>query len=393
MEATRALELLGTFTAEQWGMVTFRQARSLGLDGITLHRLEKSGNLDRIRHGVYAATSAVVTEARDEQAAWLALNPAVPAWERPPVDPDGGVLSHQSAARLYGLGELIHDRIAFTTPRRRTSRDPDLWFKTAVLTDADVTTIDGLPVTTALRTIGDLLDQHIDGSHIATIIQQAVLANLVRLDELADHIGPYALRYGIRRAGDGEALLEHLLAEIGTSTTELAHRPAPPRTANIDALARHLTGVTTPVAQYLAQIDTAGISRLPPEVLRQLQGSTAASVLPAIAAAAQAGSPLAGIRHALGKDTERLAANLAGLGLPQLSILPTDLVTQLANSRHGTLSDSTPADDGPPGTDDDVDTEHDDAHDTAATAEPPRVSPLAKGPSSTRGKGHRRYGR
>jgi hypothetical protein len=40
--------------------------------------------------------------------------------------------------------------------------------------------------------------EHIDGSHIATIIRQAVEANLVQMDVLAEHIGPYALRYGVR---------------------------------------------------------------------------------------------------------------------------------------------------------------------------------------------------
>ncbi|MBE1499196.1 putative transcriptional regulator of viral defense system [Amycolatopsis lexingtonensis] len=231
MKMRPALELVSGFTADQWGMVTSRQAAVAGVDRSTLHRLETAGYLDRVRRGVYAATTATVTAARDEQAAWLALNPGVAAWERPPLDPGGGVLSHQSAARLHGLGELVDDRITFTTPRRRTSRDPDLWFKTAELAEEDVTAVDGLPVTTAARTICDLLDQHIDGSHIATIIREAVLANLVRLDALAARIGSYALRYGVRSPGDGEALLDQLLAGIGTSTLELAHRPAPPRAA------------------------------------------------------------------------------------------------------------------------------------------------------------------
>jgi hypothetical protein len=247
MEMGRALELLGTFTAEQWGMVTSRQAEDLRVDGVTLHRLERAGYLDRVRRGVYAATTATVTEARDEQAAWLALNPSEPAWKRPPLDTDGGVLSHQSAARLHGLGELVNDRIALTTPRRRTSRDPDLWFKIARLTAEDVTRIDGLPVTTALRTICDLLDQHVDGSHVATIIRQAVEANLVQLDVLAEHIGPFALRYGVRRPGDGEALLEQLLIQIGTTTAALAHRPAPPHTAAATELALRLAEHSSPI--------------------------------------------------------------------------------------------------------------------------------------------------
>ena len=239
----QALELISGFTADQWGMVTSRQASGADVDRSTLHRLEAAGYLDRVRHGVYASTTAVVTAAREEQAAWLSLNPGVAGWDRPPLDPDGGVVSHQSAARLHGLGELVDDRITFTAPRRRTSRDPDLWFRRAELAEGDVALVDGLPVTTALRTICDLLDQHIDGSHIATIIREAVLANLVRLDVLAERIGSYSLRYGVRRPGDGEALLDHLLAEIGTSTAKLALRPAPPRATGT---AKLLAGITAP---------------------------------------------------------------------------------------------------------------------------------------------------
>jgi predicted transcriptional regulator of viral defense system len=248
MDMGRALERLGTFTAEQWGMVTSRQAAGLDVDGVTLHRLEQAGHVNRVRRGVYAATAATVTAAREEQAAWLVLNPGVPGWLRPRIDSDGGVVSHQSAARLLGLGDLVNDRITFTVPRRRTSRDSDLWFKRAELTGDDTDLIDGLPVTTALRTICDLLDQHVDGSHVGAIVREAVLANLVRLDDLAEHLGPYALRYGVRRSGDGEALLEHLLTEIGTSTAQLAHRPSPPQTAAAAELAvelRDLAGRNT----------------------------------------------------------------------------------------------------------------------------------------------------
>ncbi len=221
------MELLSSFTADQWGMVTSRQARTVGVDASTLHRLEKAGYVDRVRHGVYASNTAAVTFARDEQAAWLALNPAVPRWERPVPDPDGGVLSHVSATQLHGLGELPFERITFTTPRRRASRDEDLWFKRADLTSDEIAFVDGLPVTTVLRTICDLLEQNLDGSHIGTIIREAVTNNQVQLDVLTEHIGPYALRYGVRRPGDGAALLEHLLTEVGTSIEQLARRPAP----------------------------------------------------------------------------------------------------------------------------------------------------------------------
>lgn len=144
------------------------------------------------------------------------------------LDDGDGVLSHGTAARLHGLGELTNSAIALTTPRRRTSRDPDVWFKIGQLGSDDVTMLDGLPVTTVTRTICDLLAQHVDASHVATIIRQAALTDQVRLDVLAERIAPYARRYG-SRPNDGEGLLERLLAQIGVTIADLVVRPAPAR--------------------------------------------------------------------------------------------------------------------------------------------------------------------
>lgn len=288
MEMLRALELIGDFTADQWGMITSRQATGLGLDRPTLHRLTNAGHLDHVRHGVYASTAAGITAAREQQAAWLALNPAVASWERPLPDPDGGVLSHQSAINIHGLGELVNDRITFTTPRRRTSRDPDVWFKIAELAEDDIVLVDSLPVTTVLRTICDLLDQHIDGSHIATIIREGVIANMVGLDELAEHIGPFALRYGVRRPGDGLALLDHLLAQIGTSTVDMVNRPAPEQAREIAAaatllpndVARVLRG-TGDVSAVLRAVAEAGMRSQRHQFAGALQTALAAADLSA----------------------------------------------------------------------------------------------------------------
>jgi predicted transcriptional regulator of viral defense system len=227
METGKAFELLGEHVGEQWGMVTARQAKTLGIDAVTLYRLKDAGFLDPVRRGVYVATSAPVHRHQTEQAAWLALRPGTWAWERNPLDPDDGVLSHGTAVRLHGFGELVESEIAFTVPRRRTSRDADLWFKIdRGLTDDDVTLVDGLPLTTVLRTVCDLLGRHFDGSHVATIIREAVEAGRLRLDTLAERIDPYARLYRVRPL-TGAALLEHLLEQIGLTIDDLATRPRP----------------------------------------------------------------------------------------------------------------------------------------------------------------------
>lgn len=258
----KAFEVLGEYVGEQWGMITARQAKSLGIDAVTLYRLKEAGFLELVRRGVYVATSAAVHRHQAEQAAWLALRPGSWAWDREPLDPDDGVLSHHTAARLRGFGELVESEIAFTVPRRRTSRDTDLWFKIDdSLTDEDVTLVDGLPVTTMLRTICDLLDQHIDGSHIATIIREAVEAGQLRLDTLADRITPYARRYRVRPL-TGTALLEHLLEQTGLTIDDLATRPRPgKRTSSAaDALV-----AATALARYGGLGPTGALGKSLPE--------------------------------------------------------------------------------------------------------------------------------
>jgi hypothetical protein len=272
MEMEQAFELLGTYTAEQWGMVTAKQAASLSVDAVTLHRLAKARFLESVRRGVYAATTGVITAARAEQAVWLALNPAVAGWARPAVDPNGGVISHQSAARLHGLGELVNDRITITVPRRRTMRDPDVWIKLATLAEEDVIVLDGLPVTTVLRTVCDLLEQHIDASHIGTIIREGVVTGQLQLDQLAERIAPYARRYGAR-PHDGEGLLENLLNQIGLTIRQLTLRPAPPAVASEYATLAHqvaAAGGSGVLRHLVAAAAAGGNNELGNGVLRNL---------------------------------------------------------------------------------------------------------------------------
>lgn len=268
MKTIRALELLGEYTAGQWGMVTAQQALLSGIDGVTLHRLKSAGLLESVRRGVYAVTAAEASDARAEQAAWLSLRPETGGWARPKLDPDGGVISHESAARLHNLGDLVNTRVDITTPRRRTTRDPGVRLRRGELADADVVVLNGLPVTTPTRTIYDLLGQHADASHIATMVRQGVESGQLRLDELAERIQPHARSYGATPP-TGEALLELLLAQIGLSVQDLASRPTP------TSLRRHPHGRTWAGLKDM-NVTWGQLAEMSPETLQHLLRTSAA---------------------------------------------------------------------------------------------------------------------
>ncbi len=79
--------------------------------------------LERVAHGVYRMAGAPEPDHLALRAAWLQLEPGVWAWEPTPAQ---GVVSHRSAAALYGLGHLPADRHEFTLPGRKQTRRPEV---------------------------------------------------------------------------------------------------------------------------------------------------------------------------------------------------------------------------------------------------------------------------
>lgn len=236
MDMAQALEALADFTTEQWGMVTSAQAKAAGVDGVTLLRLVEARLLERLRRGCYIVVAGAQTRHVREKAVWLLLNPAVPAWKRPRLDPDGGVVSHSSAALIHDIGDLRADTVELTVPRRRTTREPDVRLRRRVLDEADVTLVDGLPITTVDRTIVDHLDDHADGGHVGQMIYHAIRAEQVAVDSLAARIGNYNPRYGVK-GRDGRALIDYLLAQVGRHADDLAKSRLAPSEMSRQALA------------------------------------------------------------------------------------------------------------------------------------------------------------
>jgi hypothetical protein len=202
-----ALSRLASIAEDQWGLVTRRQAERAGVPPATLQRMTSSGALDRVVHGVYRLAGTPPSGDLGLRAAWLQLAPEVPAWDR---TPEQGVVSHRSAAAMYGLGHLPADRHDFTLPQRRQSRQPDIRLHERPVRQDEWTMVGGLPVTRPSRIAADLLSDREDPESVAYVVADAIRVGYDNPGTIARALAPYAARFGLRRE-DGVALLRWLL--------------------------------------------------------------------------------------------------------------------------------------------------------------------------------------
>jgi very-short-patch-repair endonuclease len=127
------------------GVASRRELLAAGVGSRAIQTRTESGRYVRICPGVYAIGHADLTVAGRRRAIVLACGPAA-------------VLSHRSAAAAWGLrpdGGTYWD----VTVRHPSARAPDApvrVFRHRTLRDDEVTTHDGIPVTTVARTLLDL---------------------------------------------------------------------------------------------------------------------------------------------------------------------------------------------------------------------------------------------
>jgi predicted transcriptional regulator of viral defense system len=233
---------LAPVAEDQWGLVTRRQAERAGVSPATLQRMASSGALDRIAHGVYRLVGTPPSADLELRAAWLQLAPDAPAWDR---TPEQGVVSHRSAAALYGLGHLPADRHDFTLPRRRQSRQTDIRLHERQIRQDEWAIVGGLPVTRPSRIAADLLDDREDPEAVANVVADAIRAGHDDPGTVVQALGPYAARLGLRR-GDGLAVFHWLLDR--TSLPDTSRRVSEAAPAACSAAAADLAPARTPRA-------------------------------------------------------------------------------------------------------------------------------------------------
>ena len=132
-------------TERQRGKASRAQLLAAGIRPGAVTRRLRSGSLERVHFGVYSLAGTADIPLGAEAAALLACG-------------EGAALSHHSAMTLWGLRPGVARPVHVTIPADRGFPAPPgvIVHRSRTLTSADVTTHDGLPVTSVARAFLDV---------------------------------------------------------------------------------------------------------------------------------------------------------------------------------------------------------------------------------------------
>ena len=167
---------LAVLAGRQHGVIAMWQALELGFGRPAIEHRLTVGRLHRVHRGVYAVGHRVLTWRGVLMAAVLACRP-------------GAVLSHRSAARLWGIRPDSRRAVEVTVIGcGRRSRPGIEVHAVRALDRRDVTQLDGIPVTTLHRTLLDLAEVA-PRDHVARAIEESERKRIFdrrALDELLE---------------------------------------------------------------------------------------------------------------------------------------------------------------------------------------------------------------
>lgn len=174
------MERLFEIAESQAGYFTARQAAAAGVSRQLLsHHARDGGSVIRARRGLYRLRDFPVSQREQLVAEWLNTGR--------PID---AVLSHESAAELYDLTDLIPGKVHMTASRRHTGRRTPSGVKLHFATDGvpaeERTERNGIPLTTVERTVVDLLISHGVTEQTELAVAQALERGLTTANRLRE---------------------------------------------------------------------------------------------------------------------------------------------------------------------------------------------------------------
>lgn len=164
----------------QAGYFTARQALEVGYGYPLQHYHRERGHWVPVGHGLFRLRRYPESENEQLIRLWL--------WSRSQEGEPQAVASHETALALWGLSDLMPERVHLSVPRGFRKRPPaEVVLHKADLAEGDVEERDGLPVTTPLRTLLDVAaDQRVSPEHLESATREAVERGLVRRKRLRE---------------------------------------------------------------------------------------------------------------------------------------------------------------------------------------------------------------
>jgi hypothetical protein len=177
---------LAALAGRQHGVVSIRQLLGpLGYSQSAVSRAVADGRLHRLYSGVYAVGHTDLSLHGECLAAVLGCGPRA-------------LLSHYSAAWLWGLAQHSPAPFHVTGPSPRARRSPVRLHRSETLVEADRALVDGVPVTSVART---LLDQaaEVDRRRLDRLLERSEELGLFDLAQVDDVLAHNRGHHGARR--------------------------------------------------------------------------------------------------------------------------------------------------------------------------------------------------
>lgn len=168
MPQHKVLDQLYPLAETQLGYFTTAQAEILGVDRRYLAHHVRSGSLDRVDRGIYRFSRFPIQRFEDTMVAILWVG-------------EGAVASHETALSVYGLADAMPAVTHITVDRHFRGKRAGVIVHHSPLPTEDITSREGIPITTPVRTITDIAS---DPSMARAAAADALERGLVRRPQL-----------------------------------------------------------------------------------------------------------------------------------------------------------------------------------------------------------------
>lgn len=159
-------QTLYRLAAGQAGYFTAAQALDVGYSYQAQKHHVDHGNWTRIDRGIFRIPEWPAG-VNDELVRWV-------LWSK-----HRAVVSHDSAAAAHGFGVANPAKVHLSVPPGFRMSDPAVVLHYRVLPETDVTVLDGAAITTALRTVVDVIEAHFDEEFVESVIADALTSGAI----------------------------------------------------------------------------------------------------------------------------------------------------------------------------------------------------------------------